>query len=477
MRKELDIKDGQIGIKSAEIYKDQSHTTLAGCNIATSETKEHILTHPFSHIIYKMHIILLVARTMMQNGADSDRTWQYIMRTAAYMGIPAENISCHISYTTIMLNIKDEQLTYTRFSKCRTHRVNMLVLSAVSRLIWRAMRDAWSLEHFEREIKNLEKRKAPYNNFLTALGAGFACAGSCALFGCDLAAFFITAAASFLGFYVRRFCNEHGFNVYAGIAIAAFAATFAAVFLQAFDISATPMLSIVACTLFIVPGVPLINAANDLLNHFITSGMTRAFDTLLIVCSTAFGMAIALRLGHISEYTTVSLSPGEIYFYHPLAAAIAAAGFSMIFSVPRRLLWVVSTGGIITILLRNICMFELGMSQAAGTFLGSSCVGVLALFAIHWFHTPNIVLTIPSAIPLIPGVLLYRFFFTILNINEVSTDLLLAALRNGVEAATIIAGITIGVAIPNIFWSRQIKKNKREQEKKLLASRFIDQED
>jgi len=87
------------------------------------------------------------------------------------------------------------------------------------------------------------------------------------------------------------------------------------------------------------------------------------------------------------------------------------------------------------------------------------------------------VLTIPSAIPLIPGVLLYRFFFTLLNINEVSTPLLLAALRNSVEAATIIAGIAIGVAIPSIFWSRQIQRNKIAQEKKLLASRFVDQED
>ena len=440
-------------------------------------TKEHVLTHPFSQIIYKMHLILLVARTMMENGADSDRTSQYIMRTAAYMGIPAENISCHIAYTTIMLNVQDEERTSTRFSKCRTHRVNMLVLSAVSRMIWRAMRDAWSLELFEREIEALEKRKTPYSGFLTALGAGFACAGSCALFGCDLAAFFLTAFCAFLGFYARRFCNEHGFNVYAGIAIAAFTATLAAVLLQNLNLSATPMLPIVACTLFIVPGVPLINAANDLLNHFITSGMTRAFDTLLIVCSTAFGMAIALRLGHVSSFTTVSLSPGEIYLYHPLAAAIAAGGFSLIFSVPRRLLGVVSTGGIITILLRNICMFELGMSQAAGTFLASAFVGVLALFAIHWFHTPNIVLTIPSAIPLIPGVLLYRFFFTLLNINEVSTPILLAALRSGVEAATIIAGIAIGVAIPSIFWSRQIQRNKIAQEKKLLASRFVDQED
>lgn len=441
------------------------------------QSKEHVLTHAFSQVIYKMHLILRVARILMENGADSDRTAQYIMRTAAYMGIPPENVNCHISYTTIMLNIKDEERTYTRFSKCRTHRVNMFLLSGVSRMIWRAMRDAWSLEVFEQGLDKLLLRANPYGSFMTALGASFACAGSCALFGCDLPAFFITAFCAFLGFYARRFCNENGFNGYAGIAIAAFTATFAAVLLENLHLSHTPMLPIVACTLFIVPGMPLINAANDLLNHFITSGMTRAFDTLLIVGSVAFGMAVALRLGYITEFAAVNLSPGEIYLYHPLAAAVAAGGFSMIFNVPKRLLWVVCIGGIITILLRNICMFEFGMSQAAGTFLGSAVVGVIALQAIHWFHTPNIVLTIPSAIPLVPGILLYRFFVTLLDINNVSAEALLNAMRNGIEGATIIIGIAVGVAIPSIFWSRQIQRNKNNQQKKLLASRFVDQED
>ena len=103
--------------------------------------------------------------------------------------------------------------------------------------------------------------------------------------------------------------------------------------------------------------------------------------------------------------------------------------------------------------------------------------GTAARAAIHRFHVPNVVLRTPSAIPLVPGILLYRLLFTLLNINDVSTEVLLGALRNGIEAATIIISIAVSVAIPNIFWSRQIRKNKIAQEKKLLASRFVDQED
>jgi len=438
---------------------------------------EQVFKDPFYKITYKMSLILTVGRLMMENGADSDRTARYIMRAAAYMGIPAENVSCHIMYTTLLLNVKNEEHTYTEITKCRKHNVSMSVLAAVSRTMWRAMRDNWTLERFEKELDRIKSRKSPYSSFATAIGSSFACGGSCLLFGGDFIAFFVTAVCAFFGFYARTICNERGFNNYAGIAIAAFVATSLAALSQGVVHSATPMHPIVACALFLVPGVPLINAADDMLNNFIMAGITRAFHTVLIVGSLAFGTAAALHLGHVTDFATISLSPGDIYLYHPIAAAISAGGFSMLFKVPKRVLWVVSIGGAITVLLRNICMFELGMSQAAGTFLASAFVGVLALFAIHWFHTPNIVLTIPSAIPLIPGVLLYRFFFTLLNINEVSTPLLLAALRNGIEAATIIAGIAIGVAIPSIFWSRQIQRNKLAQEKKLLASRFVDQED
>ena len=40
---------------------------------------------------------------------------------------------------------------------------------------------------------------------------------------------------------------------------------------------------LISCALFLVPGIPLINAVDDFLNNFIVSGMTRAIHTLLIV--------------------------------------------------------------------------------------------------------------------------------------------------------------------------------------------------
>ena len=116
---------------------------------------------------------------------------------------------------------------------------------------------------------------------------------------------------------------------------------------------------------------------------------------------------------------------------------------------------------------------QLGFSQTAGSFLGAAVVGLLALKAIHWFHAPNIILTIPSAIPMIPGVLLYRVLFALLNIQDITASTLLAMMRNGVEAVTIIIGIAIGVAIPNIFIHRYIENNKQRTVKDLLDKRYL----
>ena len=99
--------------------------------------------------------------------------------------------------------------------------------------------------------------------------------------------------------------------------------------------------------------------------------------------------------------------PHDPYYVYAIAAAIAAMGFSMIFNIQRRLLWVVAIGGIIAVCTRNFVNFELGFGPVIGSFMGSFVVSLIAVKAVHWFHVPNHVLTIPSVIPMIPGVLMY----------------------------------------------------------------------
>jgi hypothetical protein len=74
---------------------------------------------------------------------------------------------------------------------------------------------------------------------------------------------------------------------------------------------------VIACSLFIVPGIPLINAVDDLLNNFIIGGTGRAMNALLIIGSMTFGIIVAIHLGGGAyDFTNLSMAmlPSTFWF-------------------------------------------------------------------------------------------------------------------------------------------------------------------
>ena len=75
--------------------------------------------------------------------------------------------------------------------------------------------------------------------------------------------------------------------------------------------------------------------------------------------------------------------------------------------------------------------------------MGSFVVSLIAVKAVHWFHVPNHVLTIPSVIPMVPGVLMYRSLLALINMRGVVGEVTLA-FSNGINSALIIFCIAWG---------------------------------
>lgn len=134
------------------------------------------------------------------------------------------------------------------------------------------------------------------------------------------------------------------------IAIAALVATCLAYATSFSGLSTTPYHPLLACALFIVPGVPIINFVNDMIDNYIQVGIVRAVNTVLMVCAMAFGIVIAIRFLAMEDvvidkkFSELSMVPHDPYYIYAIAAAISAMGFSMIFNIQRRLLWVVAVG-------------------------------------------------------------------------------------------------------------------------------------
>ena len=308
----------------------------------------------------KLDLLLRTGKMLMESAADTNRIDRNMKRVAAFMGIPEDKLHIDIRWTIIMVNVSDEKHSFSKFQKCEKHGVNMTVISQISDLSWKAIEEDYSLDRYEEEIEEdysldryeeeLEKiAKAPrnYKPWLVAVCAGFACGGFCKLFGGDWVAFFLASLCAYAGFHVRAQCIKFGINHYMCMAIAAFVATCLAYGTTLFGWSATPYHPLLACALFIVPGVPLINFVDDMIDNFLLVGITRAANTAMMLGALTFGIAFALRIFQMSDvqidlkFSELSMEPHDSYYVYAIAAAIAAMGFSMIFNIQRRLLWVV----------------------------------------------------------------------------------------------------------------------------------------
>jgi uncharacterized membrane protein YjjP (DUF1212 family) len=427
----------------------------------------------------KLDLLLRTGKLLMESAADTNRIERNMKRVAAFMGIPEEKLHIDIRWTMIMVNVSDERNSFSKFQKCEKHGINMTTISQVSKLSWRAIEQDYSLDKYEEELEKIVRQPRNYTPYIVAIGAGFACGGFCKLFGGDWIAFLLTSICTFIGFRVRARCVEAGLNAYMGIALAAFICTCLAYASSFLGISGTPYLPLLACA-----GVPLINFVDDMIDNHLLVGITRAANTVMMVAAMTFGIAFALRLLVMNDvsidhkFSELSMVPHDPYYVYAIAAAISAVGFSMIFNIQRRLLWVVALGGIIAVCIRNFVNFELGYGPVIGSFMGSFVVSLIAVKAVHWFHVPNHVLTIPSVIPMIPGVLMYRSLLGFINLHGVIGEVT-NAFSNGINSALIILCISLGVAVPNIFARRYIAKDRQrylqeELEKRRQRGKFIE---
>ena len=420
---------------------------------------------------YKMKLLLDIGQALMENGADCARVIRDMKRAAVHLRIPAENIQSHITYPTLMLNVCDDERSFTQFRKCMKHGVNLAVLAAVSKLTWRILRGNTPIAATENAIARIRARALCYPHWGIALGAAVGSGGSCKLFGGSWEESLVATIAALMGFIAHRLSNKYAFNPYACAMITGFVATIFAWAIPAALGLGTLWYALVACTIFLMPGLPSINAASDVLNRFTTSGMTRAMDTMLIIGGMTFGIAFAILIAGVGNISDVHIQPTDTYLNQAIAAALAAGGFSVMFNTPKRLLAIVAVEGIVTMLIRNVLMLEFGQPQALGSFVAAAFVGIAALKVIHIVHTPNTLLIIPPVIPLIPCVLLYRLLFAVLHIQTISVEELLEALRFGVNGVTIILAVVVGVSIPNIFIQRRIEQQQQHEIDDIIKAR------
>ena len=242
-------------------------------------------------------LLLDVGSKLMVSGANTERVRVTVDRMAEAFGCEVE---LFVTHRALSMTIKNGASGLSSSSILRTppHAVNYGLVSGISIISWRTVREKWSVEKTKAEITRLESMPR-YPRLLVLSLVALACASFCRIFGGDWKEMANTFLAAFLGMFVLQQARKARFNPYLCVVFASASASLVSGIGYKFGLSDTMEHAFAASVLFLIPGIPLINALTDMIDGNILNGWVRGVNAFLTVFMVAVGLLFAMLVYRI----------------------------------------------------------------------------------------------------------------------------------------------------------------------------------
>lgn len=234
------------------------------------------------------NVLLETGAALLSSGASTHRTRLTLERIAAGLGFKIELL---ITQRALMVTVTDENREHyvSRLKRTSPHGINFKIVSGISRMSWRVFEEKWDIEQIAVEIRRL--KKLPHYPRLVVLGmVGLAGSAFCYIFGGGLIDMAVAFTATFAGLFVRQTAVHKKFNPYISVYFASTVASLIAGLAEFYSIGPNPAAAFSTSVLFLVPGVPFINAVTDLMDGNIQNGIVRFVNGMIIAFCIAMGI-------------------------------------------------------------------------------------------------------------------------------------------------------------------------------------------
>ena len=143
---------------------------------------------------------------------------------------------------------------------------------------------------------NRIKTTSPTNRWEVLMLASLANAAFCRLFGGDAAAMWVVFFATMAGFLLKQLMLAAHRDVRLTVFCCAFVSATICVGARLFGWSSTPDIAIATSILYLIPGVPYLNSASDLIDRHYLCAVGRFADACVLTVCLSAGLAAALLL-------------------------------------------------------------------------------------------------------------------------------------------------------------------------------------
>lgn len=243
------------------------------------------------------NLLLEIGSLLMSSGASTGRIRVTINRIAEPLGYVIE---LHITHRAIMISVHDELSGeyYSGLKRTPPHGVNFKLVSGISRMSWKIVAEKWSLDTIIEDVNRM-KGLPHYRRITILLLVALAGASFCRLFGGWAIEMLVAFTATFAGLFVRQEAHRQNFNPYLCVLFASFTATMIAGASVYYGIGRSAEEAFATSVLFLIPGVPFINAFTDMIDGNTSAGTARVLHSLIISLAIALGMITPILLFNI----------------------------------------------------------------------------------------------------------------------------------------------------------------------------------
>ena len=419
-------------------------------------------------------LAMRVGETLLSTGASASDVVATALRLTDAYGLRSVHID--VTFTSISVSYHRgpdaDPMTVMRGVKARS--TDLTRLERLQTLVRDIAEEPAEIDVARDRFDALIQSPHPYRRWVvTASLAGLAAAAA-ALFGGSwlimLLSFVSTAVADRVQHWLARrgiaafFTQAAGGAIPTGVAVALFAAASAGVpGLQGIS----PSLVVASGIVVLLAGLSVVGAAQDAIDGYYVTAGARVFEVLVLTLGIVVGIAAVLAIARRSG------APMQLTADTPLSAntgvqVLAAMVVSGMFAVSayagmRTVLYSTLTGGLGWLVYLGAT--DVGIGAVAASSLAALAAGFLSQVAASRLRVPALALSMAAIVPLMPGLMVYRGLFEI--VERLPGEALSTGLTTLLGAAGVGMGLAAGVSM-GTFLARPLRSELDRGQKRAL---------
>ena len=330
--------------------------------------------------------------------------------------------SVDIGLVSLEYTCMDAHHSYTQAISLPSTSVNTTKLSQMERFIkeFDQHGSEMTIGEIHSRLEEIAHSKGNYAPYQVGLAAALACSAFVFLLGGGPVEMFCSFIGAGLGNYARRKMIDRHITLFAGVAVAVAVACLSyllalSLMQLTFNVSSRHETGYIGAMLFIIPGFPFITSGLDISKLDMRSGLERmTYAIAIITVATLVGWIVALMVNLRPEnFQALPLSALMLFLLRLPASFCGVFGFSIMFNSTPKMASIAGCIGAIANTLRLELTDLTGIPAGAAAFLGALVAGLLASIVKRKIQYPQISITVPSIVIMVPGLYMYRAMYNI----------------------------------------------------------------